>query len=105
MMVEINKWCGILSLIYCLMTGNLMPFIEFSWCHPLFTIHLLVMASLAFLGHIFIYKMIKDFRQHIVPFVITTRKIISVGISMIYFKHSSSIIQIVCILVVLSTTL
>jgi len=63
------------------------------------------MAGLAFIGHIFIYKMIKEFRQHIVPFVITTRKIISVGISMIYFHHQSSVIQIICILVVLFTTL
>jgi len=45
------------------------------------------MAILAFIGHIFIYNMINNFKQHIVPFVITTRKIISVGISMIYFKH------------------
>jgi len=63
------------------------------------------MAGLAFLGNIFIYRIIKDFRQHIGPFIITTRKIISVGLSMIYFHHSSSVIQIICILVVLFSTL
>jgi drug/metabolite transporter (DMT)-like permease len=82
-----------------------MDFVSFSWRHPLFLVHLLSMASLAFIGHIFIYKMIKDFRQHIVPFVITARKIISVGISMFYFHHSSSFMQIVGILIVFSTTL
>jgi drug/metabolite transporter (DMT)-like permease len=105
MLVEINKWCAILSLAYCILTGNFMSFIDFSWSHPLFVVHLLSMAVLSFIGHIFIYKMIKEFRQHIVPFVITTRKIISVGISMMYFHHPSSPIQIVCIFVVLSTTL
>lgn len=63
------------------------------------------MSSLAFIGHIFIYKMIKEFRQHIVPFVITTRKIISVGISMLYFRHSSSFMQIVGIFIVFLATL
>jgi len=73
--------------MYCILSGNFIGFIEFSWSHPLFILHLLSMAGLAFIGHIFIYKMIKEFRQHIVPFVITTRKIISVGISMVYFHH------------------
>ncbi len=70
----------------------------------MFVVHLLSMNSLAFIGHIFIYKMIKDFKQHIVPFVITTRKIITVGISMVYFGHASSFLQICGIVLVFVST-
>jgi len=49
--------------------------------------------------------MIKQFKQHIVPFVVTTRKIITVGFSLIYFNHSSSLGQVIGIaLVFLITT-
>ncbi len=104
-MVEINKWCALVSILYCVITNQLVDFIVYSWRHPLLLAHLLSMASLAFIGHIFIYRMIKQFKQHIVPFVITTRKIVSVGISMLYFKHSSSFLQIMGILIVFVTTL
>ena len=44
--------------------------------------------------------MIKQFKQHIVPFVVTTRKIITVGFSLIYFNHKSSLGQVIGILLV-----
>ena len=105
MLVEINKWCCIVSVGYCALTGQMIDFINYAWLHPLFVVHLLTMASLALIGHIFIYNMIKEFKQHIVPFVITTRKIISVGISMIYFRHMSSLMQVIGILLVFGATL
>jgi hypothetical protein len=104
-MVEINKWCCIISIAYCIITGQIVDFITFAWVHPLFSFHLMLMSSFSFIGHIFIYNMIKDFKQHIVPFVITTRKIISVGISMLYFRHASSILQVLGILLVFGSTL
>lgn len=75
------------------------------WCYPLYDAHMMIMTSLAFVGHIFIYNMIKNFKQHIVPFVITTRKIISVGLSMIFYHHETSFMQIFGLLLVFGTTL
>ncbi len=60
---------------------------------------------MAFIGQLFIYRMIREFKQHIVPFVCTTRKIITVGLSLIYFNHETSIGQIVSILVVFMATI
>jgi len=105
MMVEINKWCFLVSLAYLVVSGHLISFAQFTWRHPLFAYHLVLMASLALFGQIFIYRMIKEFKQHIVPFVITTRKIVSVGISMIYFRHPTNVMQIIGILIVFTTTL
>lgn len=65
---------------------------------------LLMMSVAAFVGQIFIYRMIKEFKQHIVPFVITTRKNITVALSLVYFEHQTSYGQIIAIIVVFATT-
>ncbi len=62
------------------------------------------MSVAAFVGQLFIYRMIKMFRQHIVPFVITTRKMVTVGLSIVYFHHATSVGQILSIVLVLAVT-
>jgi hypothetical protein len=49
---------------------------------------------LSALGQFVVYTLIKLFKQHIVPFIITTRKIVSVVISILFFKHKTNIIQL-----------
>ncbi len=61
---------------------------------------MLIMTVLSFIGQIFIYRMIKTFKQHIVPFVISTRRIITVAVSMLYYHHRTNAGQIVSIVVV-----
>lgn len=51
-------------------------------------------------GQIFVYRMIKQFKQHIVPFVITTRKIFTVVISIVLYNHTTTVLQIVGIVIV-----
>jgi hypothetical protein len=48
--------------------------------------------------------MIKEFKQHIVPFVVTTRKIITVGLSLVYFQHPTSLGQVLAIVLVFVVT-
>ncbi len=62
------------------------------------------MSVLTFVGQIFVYRMIKEFKQHIVPFVVTTRKIITVGFSLLYFHHKSSYQQVIGIILVFAIT-
>ncbi len=62
------------------------------------------MSVLTFVGQIFVYRMIKEFKQHIVPFVVTTRKIITVGFSLLYFHHKSSYQQVIGIILVFGIT-
>jgi drug/metabolite transporter (DMT)-like permease len=61
--------------------------------HPVFFIHLIGMSILSCLGQFFVYRMIKQFKQHIVPFVITTRKIVTIFISILYYHHKTTAIQ------------
>lgn len=49
--------------------------------------------------------MIKQFKQHIVPFVITTRKILTIFISILYYHHPTTWLQIVGVIVVFLTVI
>ncbi len=63
---------------------------------------MVAMGILSTVGQMFVYRMIKQFKQHFVPFVITTRKIITVGLSIIYFHHDTNWQQIAGIILVFS---
>ena len=48
----------------------------------------------------FVYRMIKQFKQHFVPFVITTRKIFTVGLSIVFYNHETNFMQVLGIITV-----
>jgi UDP-galactose transporter B1 len=62
--------------------------------------HMLALSITGAIGQMFVYWMINYFRQHVVPFVITTRKLLTVGISIIYFNHEVTFMQIIGIILV-----
>jgi len=53
-------------------------------------------------GQFFVYRMIKQFKQHIVPFVITVRKILTIFISVMFFKHETAPAQLIGVFIVLA---
>ena len=104
MLVTINKWCGIFSGIHLVVLGQSVDFFNYCLYHPDFVIDLLILSLSAFVGQLFVYRMIKEFKQHMVPFVITTRKIFTVGLSIVYFHHETSLGQVISILLVFIVT-
>jgi hypothetical protein len=104
MLVTLNKWCAIFSFLHLIFTNKFFVYCEFMYYHKDFVFDLGLMSLTAFVGQIFIYRMIKQFKQHIVPFVVTTRKIITVGLSLIYFHHETSLGQISAIIIVFLAT-
>ena len=60
---------------------------KFFYSSPWCLVNLLMLGSSGAVGQMVVYWMIKLFRQHIVPFTITTRKLGTVLISIIFFKH------------------
>lgn len=100
MMVAINKWVTIISIAYSLCLGELGDMLTFMAQHHLFCWHILTLGSLSTLGQIVIYWMIKEFKQHFVPFIITTRKIFTVGLSIIFYNHTTNIWQIMGLIIV-----
>ena len=63
---------------------------------------LAIISVLATAGQMFIYRIVREFRQHMVPFIISTRKIFTVAISILYYGHQISSMQLVGVIMVLS---
>ena len=55
---------------------------------------LLIFSVLSAVGQLVIYKMIKLFKQHIVPFVIATRKCVTVVVNIVHFGHTINFKQV-----------
>jgi drug/metabolite transporter (DMT)-like permease len=68
--------------------------LQFIANHHFFIVHLVAMGLLSAFGQMFVYRMIKQFKQHFPPFVITTRKIFTVGLSIFYFHHETNFYQL-----------
>lgn len=104
MFEHINKWVTILSLTYATISGNLTANYHFVQEFPQLGYDFLILSVLTTFGQIFVYRMIKQFKQHIVPFVITTRKIFTVVLSIIIYGHSTTVFQIIGIILIFATT-
>ena len=72
----------------------------FLYEHKTFALHMILMGVLSTFGQMFVYRMIKQFKQHFVPFVITTRKIFTVGLSIFYYHHETNIFQLLGLILV-----
>ena len=105
MMEQINKWVAIISLFSMIFSNTVISACMYTFYHPMFAIHLVGMSLLSCLGQFFVYRMIKQFKQHIVPFVITTRKILTIFISILYYHHPTTWMQIVGVNVVFLTVI
>jgi len=105
-MTAINKWVTIISLAYCCIIEtiflkiSIIDMFVFIAEHRKFLLHLLLMGVLSTLGQMFVYRMIKQFKQHFVPFVITTRKIFTVGLSIFFYNHPTNFWQILGLMMV-----
>jgi UDP-galactose transporter B1 len=86
---------AIISFIYSCFLLEIVDMFVFIFEHRLFLGHLVVMGALSTVGQMFVYRMIKQFKQHFPPFVITTRKIFTVGLSIIYYHHETNLFQLI----------
>lgn len=100
MMTIINKWVSIISLLYSFLLMELVDMFVFIYEHKVFLMHMLIMGILSTFGQMFVYRMIKQFKQHFPPFVITTRKIFTVGLSIIYYHHETNAFQLIGLVLV-----
>ena len=77
-----------------------MEMIIFISQHKSILVDMMIIGVLSFLGQIFIYRLVKEFKQHIVPFIITTRKIFTVALSIGYYGHKYSYEQLIGVAIV-----
>ena len=103
MMEHINKWVAIISLIAMTVSFKMKDTVMFTIEHPRFGFDLISLGILSCAGQFVVYTMIKLFKQHIVPFIITTRKLLTVVISVVWFKHKTAPIQIIGMIIVFAS--
>ena len=100
MLAYVNKWATIIAFLYAILSGNLVPMFQFLLSHNELMYDLIIFGFLATLGQFFIYRIVKEFKQHIVPFIITTRKMFTIGLSIFYYRHETSSMQVFGIILV-----
>lgn len=102
MYYNINKFTCLIALGYSLVTWQIGYIFGFILEHPEVQMDLLYFSVLNAVGQLVIYQMIKLFKQHIVPFVIATRKCVTVVVNIVHFGHTVNQKQIVGIVLVFS---
>jgi UDP-galactose transporter B1 len=100
MMEQINKWVAIISLFSMAFSLTALNAFVYTFEHPMFFLHLLAMSFLSCAGQFFVYRMIKQFKQHIVPFIITTRKIFTIVLSIFFYSHKTTNVQMIGVFIV-----
>lgn len=68
--------------------------------HPLFGRDVIIFSSINGIGQIFIYELIKRYKQHIPAFVITFRKCLTVIINILWFGHELNLPQLIGLILV-----
>ena len=100
MMAIVNKWSVLICIAYSLCLWELHTICSFLATHYLCLFHMFLMGVLALTGQMFVYRMIKQFKQHFVPFAITTRKIFTAALSIVFYNHPTNFGQIMGIIIV-----
>ena len=67
--------------------------------------HLLAFTILSSTGELVIYWLIRIFQGGVVPFVVSTRKMNSVLLSLVVFSHRFSLMQIVAVILAYAVTM
>ena len=92
-----NFFCFLFVIILNLLNGELALQIKFCASHPRVIIDLFFAAGLQVLGQVSIYYVIANFKQHMFPLLSTTRKVLTVFLSILVYKHKISLGQWVSI--------
>jgi drug/metabolite transporter (DMT)-like permease len=96
----VNKWTFIVSVSFSVLMGHFSEIVNFMIHHNRILIDNILIGVLCFVGQVFIYRLVKQFKQHIVPFIITTRKIFTIALSIAFFGHQYNYQQILGVLIV-----
>jgi solute carrier family 35 (UDP-galactose transporter), member B1 len=105
MYCEINKYTCFISISYAAITWQLPALVAFISTHEGLLSDIAIFSVLSAVGQLVIYRMIKLFKQHIVPFVIATRKCVTVVVNIVHFGHSINVKQLAGMVLVFAAIL
>lgn len=87
---------------YSILEGSLVESIKFMLAYPGVFWHVIGIGLLQVVGQISVYYIVANFKQHIFPLIATTRKILTVILSIFIFNHDVNINQWIAIIIVFS---
>ena len=87
MYYNINKYTALIGLLAALLTNRLPSILKMMVEYDGFALDVASLAVLNAVGQLFIYRMIKEFKQHVPAFVIAFRKCLTVLINIFWFGH------------------
>lgn len=92
------------TVLFCLMVasirGTLFDEVLFCLDHPSVNIDIAILSILQAIGQVAIYFVITNFKQHIFPLIAMTRKVFTIVLSILLFKHKINLHQIASLAVV-----
>ena len=90
---KICLWVFAFSLVYSVCTLDLFRIYEFARVYPSLILDIISEGLMSSFGYMFVVYLVFHFRQHVAPFVVTSRKIVSALVSILIFKHPVNISQ------------
>ncbi len=104
MLEQVNKWVTIVGTVVLIVNNlSIITFFKYIISHYEYAFFLVLFSILSVIGQMFIYRLIKQFKQHIVPFVVSSRKVGTIMISILFLGHNYSYLEFIGILVIFST--
>lgn len=100
MYTKVNRVSFLIALAFVILTGKIFSIWEMIWYFQGFAWDLFMLGFLNAIGQLFVYRMIKEYRQHIPAFTIALRKCLTVIINILWYNHSVNGIQLLGITLV-----
>jgi UDP-galactose transporter B1 len=91
LLMAVNTVGILCSLLMLFLQGHLTSSIEFCMTHQEITWDLLWYGALSVAGQVSIYFIILNFKQHMFPLISTSRKVITVLLSIYIYQHPTNV--------------
>lgn len=85
-----NFFAFIIIFFVSFIDQSFFPFFDFIRDYPSAIKDIIIVGVLQVIGQISIYYVVANFKQHVFPLISTTRKIITVLVSIFYYGHSQN---------------
>ena len=81
-------------------TGEVYKQLRFCYRHPSVIMDIFLVSALQVGGQVAIYYVVANFKQHMWPLISTTRKVMTILLSIFIYKHSVVPLQWLCIVMI-----
>lgn len=95
-----NLFAFIFVLAYAVLSGEIFKQLKFCKDHPTVIVDILLVSVLQVVGQISIYYVVANFKQHMWPLISTTRKVMTILLSIFIYGHKIVPLQWLSILLI-----